>query len=79
MIYLLISNIVSSMLIFLSFYFGLVNGQNLDKGKDLSVSATIKERKEEKKASKEQIRMETIMSNIDAYDGTAEGQKNIPN
>lgn len=79
MIYLLINNIVSSMLIFLSFYFGLVNGQNLDKGKDLSVSATIKERKEEKKASKEQIRMETIMSNIDAYDGTAEGQKNIPN
>ncbi len=78
MIYLLINNIVSAILIFLSFYFGLVNGQRIEKKENVDIFTIIKKRKENKKVQEEQDKLQTIMSNIDAYDGTSEGQKDIP-
>ena len=36
------------------------------------------EREEKKKEDQERARLETILSNIDSYDGTSVGQKDIP-
>ena len=38
----------------------------------------IKERKDKKEAEREQDRISTIMANLEAYDGTANGQKDVP-
>ena len=77
MIYLFLNNIVSSILIFLAYYIGLVNGQKIVKDKTISIPERIEEKKEEIKVEQEQLKYETIMSNIDAYDGTSDGQKDI--
>lgn len=38
----------------------------------------IKERQDKKQAEWEQSKLETIMQNIEAYDGTGMGQKDVP-
>lgn len=81
MIYLFLSNIVSAILIFFAYYLGLVNGQKIQREEKVSIP-NLRERKEEKemqkKQNKEMEKLETIMSNIDAFDGTPNGQKDIP-
>ena len=45
--------------------------------KPLSVRKILNQRKESKERAKEIKRYETLMSNIDAYDGTDFGQKDL--
>lgn len=45
--------------------------------KPLSVKSILNQRKENKKKAEEIKRFETLMSNIDAYDGTTFGQKDL--
>ena len=63
------------------FIIGAKVGQTAKKGKDIGVEflpvRPIKGFKQKKEDQKEQDRMETIMRNIDAYDGTSVGQKEV--
>lgn len=81
MIYLLINNIVSAMLIFLAYKVGLVNGQKISNNPKIDLVPDIEKIKEEKRVKKKQEEVinkyNTILNNIDAYDGTADGQKDI--
>lgn len=81
MIYLLINNIVSAMLIFLAYKVGLVNGQKISNNQKIDLVPDIEKIKEEKRVKKKQEEVinkyNTILNNIDAYDGTADGQKDI--
>lgn len=81
MIYLLINNIVSAMLIFLAYKVGLINGQKISNNQKIELVPDIEKIKEEKRVKKKQEEVinkyNTILSNIDAYDGTADGQKDI--
>lgn len=69
----------------LSFVIGAKIGQDISKKKDISlnpikaVSETIETHKEKKQADLEERKLKTMLDNIDNYDGTGFGQKNIPN
>ena len=65
------------------FFIGAKVGQAASKGKDIKLPKLdpmkpIREHRERKVADREQERYNTIMENIDRYDGTASGQKDIP-
>lgn len=66
----------------LCFYFGAKIGQKVINKEELKVrinpSQIIEERKSKKIQEKENEKMDTIMHNIDVYDGTSLGQKDIP-
>ena len=64
------------------FYVGAKVGQSVSKGEDIQTPTinplkAYREHEQRKEAEKEQNRMETIMQNIEAYDGTGEGQKDV--
>ena len=64
----------------LSFYLGAKIGQKVDKGEKLVIptpTKVIEEYKENKERKREQERMNTMLENIDRYDGTGLGQKDI--
>lgn len=81
MIYLLINNIVTAMLIFLAYKVGLINGQKIINNEKLKIVPDVKGIKEERKIKREQQdeinKYNTILNNIDVYDGTADGQKDV--
>jgi hypothetical protein len=64
----------------ISFYLGAKIGQMTSKGEDLTIPTPAKaidnfiERKEYKKQQEE---LNTMMDNIDRYDGSANGQKDV--
>ena len=67
------------------FITGAKVGQAVQKGKDIEVEFptaspidTIKHHWAKKDAQKEQARLDAIMANIESYDGTSFGQKDIP-
>lgn len=65
------------------FFIGAKVGQKVAKGEPVEVSLpdpvkAIREREDKKEAEREQDRYETIMRNIENYDGTDRGQKDIP-
>ncbi len=69
----------------LCFFVGARVGQKVVNNKELNLPNPIKAIKEDiqayeetKEAMKEQERLDTIAYNIDAYDGTSIGQKEIP-
>jgi len=69
----------------LCFFIGAKVGQKVVNNKELNLPNPIKAIKEDiqayeetKEAMKEQERLDTIAYNIDAYDGTSIGQKEIP-
>lgn len=69
----------------LCFFIGARVGQKVVNNKELNLPNPIKAIKEDiqayeetKEAMKEQERLDTIAYNIDAYDGTSIGQKEIP-
>lgn len=66
----------------LSFYLGAKLGRKEDeegiKLPNLNPIKKIEEYKEKKEERKERERLDVIRQNIDNYDGTAEGQKDIP-
>lgn len=66
----------------LSFTIGARIGQKIVKGQEVKIIPSpiqvINELKEEKNQAKEQERNKVIAENIDNYDGTSIGQKDVP-
>ncbi len=66
------------------FFVGAKVGQTVAKGKDIEVPkingpvATYKAHIERKEAEAEKNRLDTILRNIEQYDGTGKGQEDIP-
>ena len=66
-----------------SFILGARTVQNVKKDKDIELPninplKAIRERQEHKEQKKEQNKLETIMRNIEAYDGTSNKQEDVP-
>lgn len=64
------------------FYIGAKVGQKVSNGEPIEISMVnpmkaYREEQSRKEAEKEQIRRNTIMENIEAYDGTSAGQKDV--
>lgn len=67
----------------LCFLIGAKTGQKVDRGEDIKLPTVnpveiVRERRDKKEAEMEQDRLETIMRNIETYDGTGAGQKDVP-
>lgn len=65
------------------FYFGVNTAQKVKEDKEVELPIknplkAIREHQEHKENKKEQDRLETIMRNIEAYDGTEYNQKDVP-
>lgn len=65
------------------FFVGAKVGQKVTKGEPIEAKLpnpmqAIRERDDKREAKREQDRIETIMRNIEAYDGTAKGQEDVP-
>ena len=65
------------------FFIGAKVGQTVSKGKEIEMPTVnpvkiYREAEERKEVDKERERLETIMRNIDRYDGTGLGQEEIP-
>ena len=63
------------------FFIGAKVGQAVSKGEKIEAPNPIKaieERREKKEARKEQDRIDVIMQNIETYNGTSSGQKEVP-
>lgn len=80
----MINTIILCLINMFSLLVGVKIGQNSIKGKDIQlnpikvVKNEINNTKEEKKQSLEKRKLETMLHNIDSYDGTGIGQKEIP-
>lgn len=64
------------------FFVGAKVGQKVVKGEEIqapeiNLSNPVKAYREKKKAEYEQDRIDTIMQNIEAYNGTSVGQKDV--
>ncbi len=64
------------------FYIGARVGQKVSKGEPIETPSVnpakiYREEQSRKEAEREQIRRNTIMENIEAYDGTSAGQKDV--
>ena len=65
------------------FVIGAKVGQKVVKGEpidlpEINPMEIVREHKAKKKAEEEQDRRDVILRNIEAYDGTANGQKDVP-
>ena len=65
------------------FFVGAKVGQTVSKGEELKLPnvnplEAIREREAKKEAETEQDKINTILQNIESYDGTAYGQKDVP-
>jgi hypothetical protein len=65
------------------FFVGAVVGQTAKRGEDIKKAIptpgeVIKHHKERKAVEAERNRISTILQNIDRYDGTSNGQKDVP-
>lgn len=63
------------------FFIGAKVGQTVARGEKIetpNLAKTISEHKEKKEARREQDRLDIIMQNIETYDGTSSGQKEVP-
>jgi hypothetical protein len=62
------------------FVVGAKVGQKVDKGERIEIPSpakAIREHKEQKKADAKRDRLNTVLQNIDRYDGTSAGQKDV--
>ncbi len=67
----------------LCFMIGAKVGQTVSKGEEVKLPTVnpvqaIKEHQERREAEKEQDKIEAIMRNLEAYNGTESGQKDLP-
>ena len=67
----------------LCFVIGAKVGQTVSKGEDIKLPAVNpmqahRERVAKREAEMEQERLDTIMRNIESYDGTTRGQEDVP-
>ena len=65
------------------FFIGAKVGQMVAKGEEVKITVpnpleAIREHSEKKAVEREQDRVETIMRNIERYDGTPDGQEEVP-
>ena len=65
------------------FIIGAKVGQTVSKGEDIKLPEVdlmkpIRERQDRKKAEAEQEKYEAILYNVENYDGTGNGQKDVP-
>ena len=65
------------------FFIGAKVGQTVSKGETIKTPTVnpikaMREHNAKKEAEMEQDRIETIMKNIEAYDGTTRGQEEVP-
>lgn len=65
------------------FLVGAKVGQTVSKGEDIQLPTidpikAYREHEQKKAAKEEQDRLETIMRNIESYDGTADRQEDVP-
>lgn len=65
------------------FFIGAKVGQKVAKGENIELPQidpmkAIREREDRREARKEQERIDTIMRNIESYDGTGSGQEDVP-
>ena len=65
------------------FIIGAKVGQTVSKGEDIETPTVnplkaYREHEAKREAQREQDRLETIMRNIENYDGTSHGQKDVP-
>ena len=65
------------------FLIGAKVGQTVSKGEEITLPTVnplkaYREHEARKQAEMEQSRLDTIMQNIEAYDGTGEGQREVP-
>lgn len=79
MMYLFICNIVYAVLLFLAFVKGIEIGSRIKNNeKPIRTIKEIKQEKEvEKQEKEEQRKLDIIAQNIESYDGTGAGQKDI--
>ena len=62
---------------------GVKLGQKVDKGESIELPninpiKAIREREDRRIADKEQNKLDTILQNIENYNGTSQGQKDVP-
>lgn len=65
----------------LCFYIGALIGNKVSRGEELRLprASELAEEKRDRRAAREkQERIDVIMRNIDAYDGTGFGQRDVP-
>ena len=67
----------------LCFVIGAKVGQKVAKGEPIELPAVnpmekVREHRAKKEADMEQNRLETILKNIESYDGTTKGQEDVP-
>ena len=65
------------------FFIGAKVGQTVAKGEKIELPSVdpmkpIREHRAQKEAEMQQERIDTIMRNIESYDGTANGQEDVP-
>lgn len=65
------------------FIIGAKVGQTVQKGEDIKVPSVnplqaVREREERRAAKEEQEKFDTILHNIENYNGTPQGQKDVP-
>ncbi len=65
------------------FLIGANVGQKVDKGEPIELPTinpikAIREREDRRIADKEQNKLDTILQNIENYNGTSQGQKDVP-
>ena len=75
--------LVAGALNIVCFFIGAKVGQMVSKGKEIELPSAnpikaVREHREKKEAEMQQDRVNTIMRNIDRYDGTGRGQEDVP-
>ncbi len=65
------------------FFLGAKVGQQVSKGEEVKMPSVnpleaVRRHEAKREAQHQQDRLETIMSNLEAYDGTGYGQKDVP-
>lgn len=65
------------------FFIGAKVGQKVSKGEPIEIPninpiQALREREDKKQAQWEQDRIDTIMRNIESFDGTSKGQEDVP-
>lgn len=79
----ILTMIVTGILCMSCFFVGSKTGQAVVKGKDIELPNVnpmklYKAHKDNKEAEMKKNRMDIILKNIDRYDGTANGQEDVP-
>ena len=75
--------LVTGALCLACFFVGAKVGQKVSRGETIETPkidplGAFRDREERKEAQKEQERIDTILRNIESYDGTSSGQEDVP-